>query len=381
MNKPRFKSFGALGAHILFILLFFLLIYPERPITDFPVHLVHIVFMAGYIFMIALPPSRWNGTRYIVALVAIVSVSALIRSFYPDYPDHRILWPMLYVLAVGEKKWRQITGILAIVTLFIIFFMMIVDGFSYGALLAAILLYVTLHYHSLLREAQRTNERQLEQLGAAYSELQQYSIQAMGYAALTERTRLARDIHDGLGHQLTSLIIQLQALRLMIPQDPIAAANRVDELLKVARKGMEEIRLAVKEWSEDETGLGPIALKGLVSQTEANSLLRIDYQEAGPLSEWSVESSVILYRILQEALTNILKHAEANHVSILLKEDEEHVKLTIVDDGQFSGETALNFGFGLSGMMERCKSAGGSLTFSPNAPTGLRIEAVIPLNM
>ncbi|WP_405459772.1 sensor histidine kinase [Paenibacillus sp. HJGM_3] len=381
MNKPRFKSFGALGAHILFILLFFLLIYPERPITDFPVHLVHIVFMAGYIFMIALPPSRWNGTRYIVALVAIVSVSALIRSFYPDYPDHRILWPMLYVLAVGEKKWRQITGILAIVTLFIIFFMMIVDGFSYGALLAAILLYVTLHYQSLLREAHRTNERQFEQLSAAYSELQQYSIQAMGYAALTERTRLARDIHDGLGHQLTSLIIQLQALRLMIPQDPIAAAHSVDELLKVARKGMEEIRLAVKEWSEDETGLGPIALKGLVSQTEANSLLRIDYQEAGPLSEWSVESSVILYRILQEALTNILKHAEANHVSILLKEEEEHVKLTIVDDGQFSGENALNFGFGLSGMMERCKSAGGSLTFSSNAPTGLRIEAVIPLNM
>src|SRR5690606_3128397 len=127
------------------------------------------------------------------------------------------------------------------------------------------------------------------------------SVQAMGYAALTERTRLARDIHDGFGHQMTSLIVQLQALKLMIPLDPAGAADNVDEILKVARKGMDEVRLAVKEWSDDEKGMGPIALKGLVSQIEANSTVRIQYREIGLIREWPIDCSVVLYRVLQEA--------------------------------------------------------------------------------
>lgn len=100
----------------------------------------------------------------------------------------------------------------------------------------------------------------------------------MGYATLTERTRLAREIHDGLGHQMTSLIVQLQALKMMMPKDPNAAANIVDDLLTIARKGMEEIRLAVKKWSEKTNPSGH-ALEGLVPQFEANSRIRIDYNE------------------------------------------------------------------------------------------------------
>jgi signal transduction histidine kinase len=282
---------------------------------------------------------------------------------------------------VADPKWNRSTVTLAVFTVCLIFAMMLVDKVSYGALIAAVLMYIAVRNQSLLREAHQMNRKQLEQLNTAYSELQQTSVQAMGYAALTERTRLARDIHDGFGHQMTSLIVQLQALKLMIPQDPAGAANSVDEILKVARKGMDEVRLAVKEWSDDEKGLGPIALKGLVSQIEANSILRIVYKEIGPIGEWPVECSVILYRILQEALTNILKHADAKQVDIVVEEESEHVKLLITDDGYFSDEKPLNFGFGLNGMIERCKSAGGSIVFSANSPNGLKIQAVIPLNI
>jgi signal transduction histidine kinase len=285
------------------------------------------------------------------------------------------------MLGVADPKWNRSTVTLAVFTVCLIFAMMLVDKVSYGALIAAVLMYIAVRNQSLLREAHRTNRKQLEQLNTAYSELQQTSVQAMGYAALTERTRLARDIHDGFGHQMTSLIVQLQALKLMIPQDPAGAANSVDETLKVARKGMDEVRLAVKEWSDDEKGLGPIALKGLVSQIEANSMVQIQYKEIGPIGGWPVECSVILYRILQEALTNILKHADAKQVNIVVEEENEHVKLLITDDGYFSDEKPLNFGFGLNGMIERCKSAGGSIVFSANSPNGLKIQAVIPLNI
>lgn len=381
MNKHLFRYLDARAAHITFIVAFFILIVPEHPFLHIHVLVVYAAFAACYIWMAAAPREWWNVKRYVIAVCVLAGISVIIRTVHSDYPDHRIFWPLLYMLGVADQRWNRWAVTLAVVTVCIIFGMMMIDGFSYGALIAAVLMYIAVRNQSLLREAHRTNRKQLEQLNMAYSELQQTTVQAMGYAALTERTRLARDIHDGLGHQMTSLIVQLQALKLMIPKDPLAASNSVDEILKVARKGIDEVRVAVKEWSDDEKGMGPIALKGLISQIEANSLLRIQYKEIGPIGEWPVECSVILYRILQEALTNILKHADANQVDVSVEEENEHVKLLITDDGNFSGEKPLNFGFGLSGMSKRCKSAGGSIAFSSNLPNGLKIQAVIPLNI
>lgn len=381
MNKNIFQHFNARAAHTIFIVAFFILIMPEYPFLHIHVLIVYAAFAACYIWMAAAPKGWWNAKRYVLAVCILAGITLIIRIVHSDYPDHRIFWPLLYMLGVADPKWNRSIVTLAVFTVCLIFAMMLVDKVSYGALIAAVLMFIAVRNQSLLREAHRTNRKQLEQLNTAYSELQQTSVQAMGYAAMTERTRLARDIHDGFGHQMTSLIVQLQALKLMIPQDPAGAANSVDETLKVARKGMNEVRLAVKEWSDDEKGLGPIALKGLVSQIEANSMVQIQYKEIGPIGEWPVECSVILYRILQEALTNILKHADAKTVNIVIEEENEHVKLLITDDGHFSGQKPLNFGFGLSGMIERCKSAGGSIVFSANSPNGLKIQAVIPLNI
>ncbi|WP_170105094.1 sensor histidine kinase [Desmospora activa] len=379
MKKSIFHSRGFDGVHLTFIILLFVLFLPDNPFQDIPVLLIHFSFMVGYLFIIVRHQSWWNQKRYIFVVCTLAIVVGIIRLIFPDYPDHRIFWPLLYLLGIAEPKWSHTTNPLAVITVMLIFVMMMIDQLSVGALFAAVLMYFAVRNQSLLRLAHQTNQKQLAQLNAAYSELQQTSIQAMGYAALTERTRLAREIHDGLGHQMTSLIVQLQALKLMIPNDPVTATNNVDELLKVARTGMEEVRLAVREWSEDEKGLGPIALKGLVSQVKANSRLQMKYKEIGPLSEWPVERSVILYRVLQEALTNILKHADANQVHIYLEEKNKHVKLIISDDGHFSSEKTLTIGFGLGGMMERCKAVGGSIQFTPNSPHGLKIEAVIPL--
>lgn len=381
MIKNVFRCLDIRAAHIAFIVAFFILIVPEYPFLLIHVLLVYAAFAACYIWMAAAPKGWWNVKRYVIAVCVLAGLTVIMRIVHSDYPDHRIFWPLLYMLGVADRRWNRWTDTLAAVTVCIIFGMMMVDGFSYGALIAAVLMYVAVRNHNLLREADLTNRKQLEQLNAAYSELQQTTVQAMGYAALTERTRLARDIHDGLGHQMTSLIVQLQALKLMIPKDPLAASTSVDEILKVARKGIDEIRSAVKEWSDDEKGVGPIALKGLISQIEANSMLRIQYKEIGPVGEWPVECSVILYRIMQEALTNILKHADASRVDVSVEEENEHVKLLIADDGNYSGEKPLNFGFGLSGMSKRCKSAGGSISFSSNLPSGLKIQAVIPLNI
>ncbi|MDN4525982.1 sensor histidine kinase [Fictibacillus fluitans] len=380
MNINIARYFNQQAVHITFIVIFFILILPDHPSPYKPILIFHAIFAACYVWMAMMLNGQWNFKRFFLVVCVLAALIFIVRLLFSDYPDHRMFWPMLYLLGTAHSKWNRSTVILAVFTVCFIFFLMLIDGLSFGALIAAVLMYAAVRNQSLLREAHDKNEKQLQQLNDAYSELQQSSIHTMRYAALTERTRLARDIHDGLGHHMTSLIVQLQALKLMISKEPAAAEESVDDILKIARNGLEEIRSSVKEWSNDEKGLGPVALQGLVSLMEGHSLMKIAYKETGIISEWTVECSVILYRILQEALTNILKHADATEVNIIVKEENEYVEMLITDDGHFSSEKPLNLGFGLSGMMERCKSAGGSIHFSANSPKGLKIKAKIPLN-
>src|SRR5262249_25412643 len=151
------------------------------------------------------------------------------------------------------------------------------------------------------------------------------------------------------------LIVQLQALEIMLPDDSIQAANVVPAMLEVARKAMTEVRLAVRAWSEDKRGLGVVALQGLVSQCAAHAHLTLAFQQDDDLTDWSVEVRVALYRVLQEALTNIMRHAEATSATIRVQEQDQQVKLTVADNGRYTANTELSPGFGLKGIMERCQ--------------------------
>lgn len=218
-----------------------------------------------------------------------------------------------------------------------------------------------------------------KELQEAHAELQEAAVHSMRYAALEERTRLSREIHDGLGHQLTSLIVQLQALEIMLPDDPKKASETISQLLQIARQAMAEVRTAVREWSNDEMGLGLVALKGLVSQIQGRSSIKFDFVQDSEMTEWPIEISIVLYRVLQESLTNILRHSNATSVTVRIKENDDQIFLTIADNGNYTENAPLTPGFGLQGMMERCRLYGGNCTFSQEEPHGLRIEATLPM--
>jgi signal transduction histidine kinase len=150
-------------------------------------------------------------------------------------------------------------------------------------------------------------------------------------------------------------------------------------MLGIARKAMAEIRLSARTWSEDESGLGLVALRGLTSQSGAHSSLVLEFQQDDDLSEWPVETSVALYRILQEALTNIVRHAGATAACIEVREEQQHVIMTVADKGHYTASMGLLPGFGIKGMMQRCNAAGGSCTFSQNQPHGLKIQVRLPI--
>lgn len=101
----------------------------------------------------------------------------------------------------------------------------------------------------------------------------------------------------------------------------------------------------------------------MISQVQANSLLQIEFIQDGNITEWTIEESTILYRILQESLTNVLRHSYADSVIVNVTEINGVVKLTIDDNGIYTGDKPLKYGFGLNGMIKRCKSVGGNCSF------------------
>jgi signal transduction histidine kinase len=149
--------------------------------------------------------------------------------------------------------------------------------------------------------------------------------------------------------------------------------------LKIARKGMEEVRVTVREWAGDEKGLGIIALRGLLSQTAANSQIRFQFKEEGEVSEWPEDISIVVYRILQESITNVMRHSGASEVEVCIQETERELSLVVSDNGRFSDDTSSQNGFGIKGMIERCQSVGGTCTFSTNWQGGLMVKTIIPL--
>jgi signal transduction histidine kinase len=277
-----------------------------------------------YLLIAWIPNGWWTRAKYTLAVcLVIVLILILHRYNGQNSYDSSLLIPLVLLLAKEQQDNRRFMALLAIMTMAIL--VAISPTYTLVAIWmsSVIPLYVSIRAISIYKEAHRLSQIQLQEIDKAHHELQQThtalqeaSVHSMRYAALAERSRLAREMHDGLGHQLTSLIVQLQALNIMLPGDPTRAATTVPAMLEVTRKAMAEVRQAASAWSEDESQLGLVALQGLISQSSANTHLTITFEQDEELSDWSTEMSVTLYRILQEALTNIMRHTEATTASI-----------------------------------------------------------------
>lgn len=211
-----------------------------------------------------------------------------------------------------------------------------------------------------------------------HAELQVAQEEAMKYAALTERNRLAHDIHDGIGHRLTSMIVQLQMLVKMIPVDTAKAVKTTENLIDVAKTGLQETRHLVHSWAPPD-GLGMQAIRGLVYETEQQTPLRVVLEEGGTVSgDWPSGLDVAVYRMVQEAITNTLKHGlQATEIVIRIVQESGRVMVQIRDNGKLDGKVENKIGFGLRAMTERVEALGGVIRFRMR--DGFVIDAEIPI--
>ena len=235
-------------------------------------------------------------------------------------------------------------------------------------------------------------ERLFRQLEASNAELERAHVLLQDYASeveeltiVRERTRLAREIHDTLGHYLSILTIQLETISKLQERDPARAAVEIAEARRVAAQSMQEVRNAVAALRP--TGIAELSFAEAIMQLgkafERNAedpALTLDLEtELPPLSP---DISVALYRAVQEALTNIRKHAQASKVLVRLRYEDGALELLVLDNGKGMADTTPDRhgeGFGLVGLRERIELLGGQVSYGPAEQGGYRVRVRVPV--
>lgn len=203
---------------------------------------------------------------------------------------------------------------------------------------------------------ERKDQQELyEGLLSEYRQLKRMHVSAEEMAKADERTRIAREIHDSVGHRLTALIMKLEMLSIQEPSEYLT------ELKEMANKSLLETREAVQTLQEIETK-GIAAVVQLIRKLEAESQLLIEFTvKEGVLSiPLSNENGVVLYRVIQEALTNVMRHAISKQVHIVIGKSAIG-SLAFTISNPIRTREKFTFGFGLNNMQARVTEVGGQL--------------------
>ncbi|MGY1591784.1 sensor histidine kinase [Geodermatophilus sp. SYSU D00708] len=235
-------------------------------------------------------------------------------------------------------------------------------------------------FTAVVTELLRREQRARAELAEANELLRGHAAQAEELATTRERNRLARDIHDGLGHHLTVVQMQVQAARAVLPTDP----GRADEVLAKAQhqasEALAEVRRSVAALRDPAAA--PALRAGLAALTAEVSAagLPTTLEVVGPERRLPPESEESLFRSAQEGLTNVRKHAGATSARVTLTyAGDGTVRLAVRDDGRglpASRDTGDRRTFGLLGLRERAARVGGRLTVesAPGEGTALLVE-------
>jgi signal transduction histidine kinase len=217
------------------------------------------------------------------------------------------------------------------------------------------------------------------QLALAHKRLRRYARLAEDQASLQERNRIAREIHDALGHTLTAQSIQLENAQLFLLQDPARAAIFLQQAQTLLLRSIAEVRQSVKSLHTDP-------LRGKSLEVEIQNLLEefeltmgvLPIQQIQLPETLNTEVGIVLYRILQEALTNICKHSHATEVRVELREIDQAILLQIQDNGKGFDLQQNTSGFGVRGMQERVTAIGGQITLNSQPEAGCLLRVTIP---
>lgn len=325
------------------------------------------IFLAAWL---AMGPSEGRGLphRWQLALVALMALMAMANLALVFDGMNPIL---LVLLAAQLPSVMPVPRAIAVMAVLDVgFFLLLRDQHGQSRALFTVAVYASFQVFALLMawyalRAERGN-RELVQVNAHL--LATRSLLEEG-ARDGERLRLSRELHDVAGHSLTALKLHLE-LAQRLP-DPDQRRQRVEQALALAEGLLEDIRGVVGQLRRYDGIDLPAALAMLCAGFPG---VEVELKVAADLRLGQVERAEALLRVVQEALTNAVRHGRARRIAVLVQRDGDRVRVRVADDGR--GRLPLQHGNGLTGMAERLASHGGTLQLAASgAGTGLRLDA------
>lgn len=248
---------------------------------------------------------------------------------------------------------------------------------------SAVLFALVLGFVLLLVSALLNEKQSRQQLAQANQQLRRYSLRIEDQAALQERSRIAREIHDSVGHCLTAQSIQLENVALVLSAmtpNPTQASQHLEAARRLGREALQSVRQAV----------GRLRVHPLQGQslTQALEKLILEFQQHSSIALTShiqlrdalpQDVAIVLYRIVQEGLTNLTKHSHATQAQLQLEQDAQGIRLSLADDGDGFDLAQNTTGFGLQSMAERAAAVQGQFRLVSSPGQGCRLELAVPV--
>ena len=299
-------------------------------------------------------------SRGVVPVACMLGIAGLAYALQPINPfsNTYIIYAVSFAAVVDGGLLRRFAWVVLILGLFLIEIVLLRFPLFIFAIttIIGIAVFFGNHYYA-------ENARKSAALKLSHDEVRRL-------AALAERERIGRDLHDLLGHTLSLVALKSELAGKLVDRDAVAARREIDEVTRVAREALAQVRRAV-------TG---IRAAGLAAELAAARLLLesggVGFRYALAEIALPAELETALALSVREAITNIQRHAQARQAEVAVAIEDGHVRLRIVDDGRGS---AIVPGNGLKGMRERIEALGGSLRVESASGKGTRIEVRLPL--
>ncbi|MDZ7962019.1 MAG: sensor histidine kinase [Aulosira sp. DedQUE10] len=254
------------------------------------------------------------------------------------------------------------------------------ERFQFFTLSLSLLFGLSLIFVLLLMNTVLSERQSREELAVANEKLRQYALKIENQATLEERNRIAREIHDSLGHSLTALNLQLETALKLSQSKPDKAQDFLVRAKELGSKALQDVRQSISTMRSH-----PLQEQSL---EQAIRLLLEDFHHANGFSPICLinlenalpsELKIAIYRIIQESLTNISKYAKATEVRIEIDKIPKALRLSIQDNGRGFDFKQNTTGFGLQSMRDRSLAIGGVFNIISAPGTGCKITVDIPL--
>ncbi|MBU4556303.1 MAG: sensor histidine kinase [Actinobacteria bacterium] len=316
--------------------------------------------------------------------LSLSAVAALAYQLLPMPPAFVTLGPMiaLYTLATHSSKRR--TGLVALLVAGIVLAVP-VSAFSGDVRWVAdsVSTFVLLAAAALLGEAERNRRQYIAQVEQRAADAERTREEEALRRVDEERIRIAREVHDIVAHSLSIVTVQAGAASALMQNDPARASESIDHVRNTAKSALAELRsmLDVLRTGDGEAPLTPTAdltrIETLLSPVREAGL-EVELQTAGDLASVPAYASVSAYRIVQEALTNVVRHAKATSAQLSIEVLPDSLHIHIEDNGTFRSDL-LTGGHGLEGMRERVEALSGTFELGTGTQGGLAVDTTIPL--